>query len=171
MAVLSSLLFTLILLAIDFGGFCLVAIPIWMIFDKLVLSRMRTGLRIVLPTVAIPIAYVAVILAIVLWLIRPAGIFEMAFGFSPPSTVTIISAHHSGIGDYGEHRLLFTADKPTVNRILSRRFGTNLKKSTPDPDGVYRFSKNYSETFASETAVMTYNPETSKTKYDWVGID
>lgn len=171
MAAISSLLFTLILFAIGFGGFCLVAIPMWMIFDKLVLSRMRTGLRILIPTVTISITYATIVLAIILWVTRPAGIFQMAFGFSPPPAVTIISAHQRGIGDYGEQRLVFTAGEPTINLILSRRFKTNLTESTPDSDGVYRFSRDYSELFARETANMTYNPNTLETKYGWEGVD
>jgi len=171
MAALFSLIFTLVLLAIGFLFFCVPAAAVWLVFDRLALTQLSTIFRRVLPCVLIPLTYVALIVALVLWTTRPAGIFEMAFDFSPTSDVTISSASQSGIGDYGERRLLFTAGESTVNRIVRKQFRTSLEDSSLDQHGNYNFKREYSETFASETSELTYNPETQEVLYKWIGVD
>ena len=171
MAVLFSLVFTLVLLAIGFAFFCIPCGLTWLAIDQLALSRLNKKTRIALPLVLMPLAYALLIILIALWLTRPAGVYKMAFGVSPASDVSITSSSHSGIGDFGEHHLTFTAGKQTINDLLRRKFKTSLEDSTPDKDGWYRFKQEYSETFASEISKLEYSPETREARYEWEGID
>ena len=171
MAFLFSLLFTLVLLAVGFVVFCVPTVLAWLLFDRLALARLNKGFRFTLPLVLVPLSYTFLIASLLMWFTRPAAVYEMAFGFSPAEDVSIISSSHSGIGDFGEYDLTFTADKSTIDRILHRQFDTSLGVSNSDDDGCYRFKRDYSETFASETAELEYNPYTKEVRYRWQGID
>ena len=171
MAVLLSLIFTLVLLVLGFMLFCIPSGLMWLVLDRFALSRLNRGVRFALPLVLLPLAYVVLTICLFFWFTRPAAVYEMAFGFPPTSDVSIISSSHSGIGDFGEHRLTFTASKQTINRILLRQFETRLEDSDPENDGFYHFEREYSETFASETSKLIYNPESRRAQYHWQGID
>ena len=171
MAFLFSALFTLVLLAIGFAIFCVAFGLMWLVVDGLALSRLSKNTRIALPLFVVPMTYVLLIVSLFLWFTRPAAVYHMAFGLSPTSDVSITSSSHSGIGDYGEHNLAFTANEQTINKILHRKFKTTLEESTPEHDGSYRFEREYSETFAFETSQLDYDPTTQETRYRWQGID
>ncbi|MDB2685641.1 hypothetical protein N9Y42_00320 [Mariniblastus sp.] len=145
--------------------------PTWLVIDRLALSQLSKRVRIGLPLVLVPLTYVLLIVSLFLWFTRPAAVYEMAFGFPPASDVSITSSSHSGMGDYGEHNLTFTAGRLTINDILQKKFGTCLEDSNPKGDGSYHFEREYSDIFATETSTLEYNPETQEAKYQWVGID
>ena len=171
MAFLFSSIFTLVLLAIGFAIFCVPFGLMWLVVDGLALSRLSKNIRIALPLFVVPMTYILLIVSLFLWFTRPAAVYHMAFGLSPTADVSITSSSHSGIGDYGEHNLTFTAGKQTIDNILQRKFKTTLEDSTPEHDGYYRFEREYSETFASETSKLEYNPDTQEARYRWQGID
>ena len=94
MAVLLSLIFTLVLLVIGFVVFCVPAAAAWVVLDRLTLTKLSTKFRWIIPCVLIPVTYILLVVSLVLWIARPAGVFEMAFEFSPTPDVTISSASH-----------------------------------------------------------------------------
>ena len=171
MAIFFSLAFTLALLVIGLILFCSLAIPTWLLLDRLVLTRLSKVLRIRLPLVLVPLAYALLSFCFFMWFTRPTALYEMAFSFSPTSDVTISASKHNGIGDFGELDLTFTANKITIDKILDQRFNSNFGEATSDSDGYYRFKSEYSESFTSETAELEYNPATGKARYRWQGID
>ena len=119
----------------------------------------------------IPVSYVLLLVGFNIWTSRPDAVFERAFGFPPPPTVEILHSDQSIVGDYGEMSLTFRSDRETLDRIIQPRFGISLAQAMQDSNGCYTFSREFSDSFAVETEILIYDPETQRTYYEWKGID
>ena len=171
MATLINVLDIFVICLIGFGVYCLLAVPLWACTGGRLLSKRKTPGRFVIGLLAVPISYFVLLYTTYSWATRPAAIFEMAFGFDPPAEVEFHSSDHYILGDYGEQSLGFSASPDTVDRILQARFDTALAASQAGPDGSFSFSREFSDSFATETARLRYSPDTRSTRYHWIGID
>lgn len=115
--------------------------------------------------------YVALLCGYYSWATRPSAVFEMAFGFRPPTDVTIHRTDHYILGDSGKQSLEFSAAPTTIDRILKHRFATSLAESIADTRGWHHFSREFSESFAVGRAELIYNPNNRAAYYYWSGID
>jgi len=160
MAVLNAcFLFSLFL--IGFSAILLVMIPI------LHLLRVQRKRRWIGGAFAL---YVVAVVACFFWNTRPAAIFEMHFGFPPPSDVRNLKSKHYILGDSGNTTLSFKAGRETVGRIVQHCFPDTLDQS-PDLSGWRNFHREFSEYFGFESYDLWYNEETGRVHFVWTGID
>ncbi|MBV11850.1 MAG: hypothetical protein CMN21_21875, partial [Rubinisphaera sp.] len=105
---------------------------------------------------------------------------ENQFGLVTPSIVETsfnLAIHqrpiiaHGDLGDYGEQSLSFSAAPATIDRILNEQFETSLGDSRPTHDGIFSFTREFSDSFVVETAKLQYNQNTLRARYHWVAID
>lgn len=167
-----NFLFIVILLAIGFAVFSIFVVPIAFFLIKLVfLSTSSNHQKIRLAVGLSLVGYTGLVISLWLWHNSPAEVFEFAFEFYPTPDVEIISCEREGLSDYGRDHLCFTASSETVDRILRLKFNTSLEKSLPESDGVYYFSKEFSQRFAQEKCELEYVPSLEKVSYTWSGYD
>ncbi|HEX8632935.1 MAG TPA: hypothetical protein VF703_02145 [Pyrinomonadaceae bacterium] len=113
----------------------------------------------------------------------PGRVFESSFGFSPPPGVAELEGRKVVFGDAGESYLRFKADKPTVERLIDRRFrvhaGTpSFPPSTPDywkpvptPSTRYYRADHFDDSFAFSQAFLIYDEATGVVHFHWSGVD
>ncbi|MCX5646990.1 MAG: hypothetical protein NTZ17_20265 [Phycisphaerae bacterium] len=124
---------------------------------------------------------------------RPAHLFQVTFGFQPPSDTCVLEAYHESIMDYATTLMKFRTSQDVMDRIASRNF-TRTDKATfvqecggdehnlparvwswflPAAEETDRFyvAEPFDESFARTKAVLSYNEKTQVAYFHWAGVD
>lgn len=177
-------LFVLVFLAVIFTAFIA-----WLLVATASAFRVRRWRR---WGCASPLVSAALIIGYYHWDSSPSRVFQQEFGFPASPKVVVHDSSTWGFGDSGRTFLYFTADSPTVQRIVSglREGGTptitNLESPSwwkPRLGGTRQYTHDTflgggrasttlpSKGFSSESRWLIYDAQSGEVWFRYIGID